>query len=217
MQVCDDACESWQVEEKEQEQEDYMGRVTLEQAEGMEKKKAKKEKGKAAFGWDIFNQDSLYNAHKKRLAKVPSLLPPLLSRSPMLVSPSFHFLSRMKPLNRKPQTPNPPHRLRQMQVDLEGYQKQKEEQGTDIYRDANSLAFGSTGFQPSQEKVESMVNDLLDKQEKRNKFSRRRGENEDDGVDYINDRNKHFNKKIERAFGEYTKVIKENLERGTAI
>ncbi|KAJ1465231.1 hypothetical protein T484DRAFT_1865783, partial [Baffinella frigidus] len=24
-------------------------------------------------------------------------------------------------------------------------------------------------------------------------------------VDYINDRNKHFNKKIERAFGEYTK------------
>ncbi len=37
------------------------------------------------------------------------------------------------------------------------------------------------------------------------------------GVDYINDRNKHFNKKIERAFGEYTKVIKENLERGTAL
>lgn len=30
------------------------------QAEAMEKKKAKKEKGKAAFGWDIFNQDSLY-------------------------------------------------------------------------------------------------------------------------------------------------------------
>ena len=36
-------------------------------------------------------------------------------------------------------------------------------------------------------------------------------------VDYINDRNKHFNKKIDRAFGEYTKVIRENLERGTAI
>ncbi len=26
----------------------------------MEKKKQKKEKGKAAFGWDIFNQDSLH-------------------------------------------------------------------------------------------------------------------------------------------------------------
>eukprot|EP00960_Hanusia_phi_P042929 755782-Hanusia_phi.AAC.4 len=28
----------------------------------------------------------------------------------------------------------------------------------------------------------------------------------DSDVDYINDRNKHFNKKIERAFGDYTKV-----------
>jgi hypothetical protein len=35
-------------------------RVIVLQAEAMEKKKAKKEKGKAAFGWDIFNQDSLY-------------------------------------------------------------------------------------------------------------------------------------------------------------
>ena len=41
----------------------------------MEKKKAKKEKNKAACGWDIFNQDSLHKAHKKRLATVP--LPPL--------------------------------------------------------------------------------------------------------------------------------------------
>ena len=30
-------------------------------------------------------------------------------------------------------------------------------------------------------------------------------------MDYINDRNKHFNKKIERAFGEYTKVINRYL------
>jgi len=159
--------------EEEEEEDDRMMRVTLEQAEGMEKKKAKKEKNKSACGWDIFNQDSLHKAHKKRLAT--------------------------------------------MKVDIEGYKAQKTSEAEDFYRDANSLAFGQGGFQPSQEKVEGMVNELLDKQEKRNKFSRRRGENEDDGVDYINDRNKHFNKKIERAFGEYTKVIKENLERGTAI
>eukprot|EP00624_Nannochloropsis_granulata_P005927 evm.model.NODE_42115_length_10595_cov_24.965267.1 len=33
---------------------------------------ARKEKGKAAFGWDVFNQDALYKAYKKRLAKLPS-------------------------------------------------------------------------------------------------------------------------------------------------
>ena len=30
--------------------------VTLEQADAMKKKSDKKEKGKAAFGWDVFNQ-----------------------------------------------------------------------------------------------------------------------------------------------------------------
>uniref|UniRef100_A0A6U4PM38 Pre-mRNA-splicing factor SYF2 n=1 Tax=Hemiselmis andersenii TaxID=464988 RepID=A0A6U4PM38_HEMAN len=160
-------------EEEEEDNDDRNSWITLEQADGIEKKKAKKEKNKAACGWDIFNQDSLHKAHKKRLAT--------------------------------------------MKVDLEGYKAQKAEQGDDVYRDANSLAFGQAGYQPPQEKVEAMVTELLDKQEKRNKFSRRRGENEDDGVDYINDRNKHFNKKIERAFGEYTKVIKSNLERGTAL
>lgn len=33
----------------------------------------KKEKGRAAFGWDVFNQDSLFKAYKKRLAKLPTV------------------------------------------------------------------------------------------------------------------------------------------------
>lgn len=47
-------------------------------------------------------------------------------------------------------------------------------------------------------------------------FSRRRAHRDRD-VDFINDRNAHFNKKIERAFGSYTQEIKANLERGTAL
>ena len=39
----------------------------------------------------------------------------------------------------------------------------------------------------------------------------------DKDVDFINDRNAHFNKKIERAFGAHTVEIKANLERGTAL
>ncbi|TDH65570.1 hypothetical protein CCR75_007952 [Bremia lactucae] len=34
-------------------------------------KMSKKEKRKAAFGWDVFNQDSLYKGYKKRLANLP--------------------------------------------------------------------------------------------------------------------------------------------------
>ena len=48
-------------------------------------------------------------------------------------------------------------------------------------------------------------------------FSRRRAFRADKDVDYINDRNAHFNKKIQRAFGAATAEIKANLERGTAL
>ena len=100
--------------------------------------------------------------------------------------------------------------------DIESYEKQKEEE-EDFYRDSNSLAAGGIGFQPTEKKLDCMVNDLLDAADRRAKFSRRRAEIVEADVDYINDRNKHFNKKIERAFGDYTKVIKENMERGTAL
>ena len=36
-------------------------------------------------------------------------------------------------------------------------------------------------------------------------------------VTFINDRNERFNKKIARSFDEYTKDLKDNLERGTAL
>lgn len=76
-----------------------------------------------------------------------------------------------------------------------------------------------TGQAPkvSEEKVAKMVKELKDREEKRNSFSRRRRYHEEKDIDSINDRNEHFNKKIERAFGKYTLEIKNNLERGTAL
>jgi len=52
---------------------------------------------------------------------------------------------------------------------------------------------------------------------KRGKYSRRRPFDEDADIDYINERNMKFNKKLERFYGKYTAEIKQNLERGTAI
>jgi pre-mRNA-splicing factor SYF2 len=62
-----------------------------------------------------------------------------------------------------------------------------------------------------------MVAELTDRGEKRKAFSRRRRFHDEKDIDSINDRNEHFNRKIERAFGKYTVEIKNNLERGTAL
>jgi len=69
----------------------------------------------------------------------------------------------------------------------------------------------------SEEKIERMVKELKDRDENRKSFSRRRRFRDEKDIDSINDRNEHFNKKIERAFGKYTLEIKNNLERGTAL
>eukprot|EP00670_Eutreptiella_braarudii_P025768 CAMPEP_0174378468 /NCGR_PEP_ID=MMETSP0811_2-20130205/122067_1 /TAXON_ID=73025 ORGANISM="Eutreptiella gymnastica-like, Strain CCMP1594" /NCGR_SAMPLE_ID=MMETSP0811_2 /ASSEMBLY_ACC=CAM_ASM_000667 /LENGTH=366 /DNA_ID=CAMNT_0015530691 /DNA_START=26 /DNA_END=1127 /DNA_ORIENTATION=+ len=59
--------------------------------------------------------------------------------------------------------------------------------------------------------------ELDDQAERRAKWSRRRQFWEAADVDYINERNKVFNDKIKRAFDPYTREIKQNLERGTAL
>lgn len=53
--------------------------------------------------------------------------------------------------------------------------------------------------------------------EKRNKFSRRRAHYDDADIDYINERNMNFNKKLARYYDPFTAEIKQNLERGTAV
>ena len=53
--------------------------------------------------------------------------------------------------------------------------------------------------------------------DKRKKYSRRRAFDPDSDVDYINERNKKFNEKLERFYGQHTAEIKQNLERGTAV
>ncbi|XWS67727.1 hypothetical protein CRYUN_Cryun04dG0030200 [Craigia yunnanensis] len=143
----------------------------LDTQEAAEAKYKKWEKDPAPFGWDVFNQKTLYNAYKKRTKNIG--------------------------------------------IDLEEYNKMKEAD-PEFYREASSLQYGKEP-KISEDKIDKMVKELKDREEKRNSFSRRRKFHEEKDIDSINDRNEHFNKKIERAFGKYTLEIKNNLERGTAL
>ncbi|XP_022146277.1 pre-mRNA-splicing factor syf2 [Momordica charantia] len=143
----------------------------LDTQEAAESKYKKWEKDPAPYGWDVFNQKTLYNAYKKRTKNV--------------------------------------------NVDLEEYNKMKDSD-PEFYREASSLQYGKAP-KISEDKIDNMVKELKERDEKRKSFSRRRKFHEDKDIDSINDRNEHFNKKIERAFGRYTLEIKNNLERGTAL
>jgi len=108
-------------------------------------------------------------------------------------------------------------RVKSIEFNEEEYKTQKEAtKEEDFFRDAHSINYGQN-IPVDRKKVERMVDELNKSVEKRKNYSRRRAHHEEKYVDYINERNKVFNQKIERAFGQYTAEVKQNLERGTAL
>eukprot|EP01102_Stenamoeba_stenopodia_P000867 TRINITY_DN10808_c0_g1_i1.p1 TRINITY_DN10808_c0_g1~~TRINITY_DN10808_c0_g1_i1.p1 ORF type:complete len:237 (-),score=92.90 TRINITY_DN10808_c0_g1_i1:84-794(-) len=95
------------------------------------------------------------------------------------------------------------------------YEKAKEEEKKDFYRDADNLKYGESKV--SAAAANRMVKELDERAAKRAQYSRRRTHYEEADVDYINERNRKYNDKISRAFDKYTGEIKQNLERGTAV
>lgn len=124
--------------------------IQAEKQLGGKKRKRNKE-SKEAYGWEVFNTDSLYRAYEKRVKKMPHL------------------------------KTNAPESLTQ------------------------------------EARVDFMAQETEQRIEKRNQFSRRRQHNADKDVTSINERNRHFNEKLERNYSKYATEIKSNLERGTAL
>ncbi|KAI0059997.1 SYF2-domain-containing protein [Artomyces pyxidatus] len=84
-----------------------------------------------------------------------------------------------------------------------------------LYRDANSLLYADN--KPSEDAIDRVIGKINRDVDKKRKFSRKRP-NEDEGdITYINEKNRVFNKKIARYFDKYTTEIRASFERGTAL
>ncbi|KAH9851046.1 SYF2-domain-containing protein [Lenzites betulinus] len=84
-----------------------------------------------------------------------------------------------------------------------------------LYRDANTLLYADS--KPSEDAIDKVIEKMNKDVDKKKKFSRKR-HNEDEGdVTYINERNRVFNKKIARYYDKYTSEIRASFERGTAL
>ncbi|KAJ1309944.1 hypothetical protein OPQ81_006703 [Rhizoctonia solani] len=84
-----------------------------------------------------------------------------------------------------------------------------------LYRDANTLLYGDN--KPSEEAIDRVVSKLNHDIDKRSKFSRKRNNEEEGDITYINERNRVFNKKIARFYDKYTAETRASFERGTAL
>lgn len=105
--------------------------------------------------------------------------------------------------------------VRQIKPDMEHYAQAKEKAGEAFYANVGTVVHGLHTDRKAA--IDRMAEDVEKQVEKRDKFSRRRMHDADADIDYINERNMKFNKKLERFYGTYTQEIKDNLERGTAV
>ncbi|KAG6849921.1 hypothetical protein H0H93_003632 [Arthromyces matolae] len=94
-------------------------------------------------------------------------------------------------------------------------QEQQQLAAANLYRDANTLIYGDN--KPSEDAIDKMVAKINQDIDKKSNFSRKRP-NEDEGdITYINEHNRVFNKKIARYYDKYTAEIRASFERGTAL
>ncbi|KAJ7391341.1 pre-mRNA-splicing factor syf2 [Desmophyllum pertusum] len=108
-------------------------------------------------------------------------------------------------------------RLTKQMKPSDDYKREKEEKGEAMmYPNVDDVNYGGQGKVP-EAAVDRMVADLEKQIEKREKYSRRRAHQDEADIDYINERNMKFNRKLARFYDPFTSEIKQNLERGTAI
>ncbi|XP_043239143.1 pre-mRNA-splicing factor syf2-like [Amphibalanus amphitrite] len=105
--------------------------------------------------------------------------------------------------------------VKQVKPDMEAYEAKKEAMGDAFYAGPGAIVHGH--HKDTKEAIDRLAEDVNKQIEKRAKFSRRRIHDDEADIDYINERNMKFNKKLERFYGQYTQEIKQNLERGTAV
>jgi pre-mRNA-splicing factor SYF2 len=179
--------------------------TSMRDAKGRKKNGNPDSDGKpASFGWAVFNQDAQFNAYEKRLNFLPTGSAGAAAASggggsaqPMNGVESTSLLARSIPA--------------QSAAAAAAAAQAKASEGqvvTAVYGGVNK---------PSKAGVDRMVAELAEGQKRKEKFSRRRAFNEDEDVNYINERNRIFNKKAMRAYEPYTLEIKQNIERGTAL
>ncbi|KAL9709344.1 Pre-mRNA-splicing factor SYF2 [Leucoagaricus gongylophorus] len=84
-----------------------------------------------------------------------------------------------------------------------------------LYRDSSTLLYGDN--KPSEEAIDRVVSKINKDIDQRGKFSRKRLNEAEGDITYINEQNRVFNKKIARYYDKYTAEIRASFERGTAL
>ncbi|GAA5901377.1 hypothetical protein JCM8208_001782 [Rhodotorula glutinis] len=84
-----------------------------------------------------------------------------------------------------------------------------------LYRDANSFVYAD--HKPTEDQIDRVIGKLNSDLDKRQKRSRKRADEDEGDITWINEKNRQFNRKLQRYYDDVTRETRENFERGTAL
>ncbi|BGP38059.1 Pre-mRNA-splicing factor SYF2 [Rhodotorula kratochvilovae] len=84
-----------------------------------------------------------------------------------------------------------------------------------LYRDANSFVYAD--HKPTEDQIDRVIGKLNSDLDKRQKRSRKREDEDQGDITWINEKNRQFNRKLQRYYDDVTRETRENFERGTAL
>ena len=193
--------------EAEKDEEEYSQWLLTQTVFDQQKKK---KKNKQMFGWNVFNEDALYDAHKKRLKDmvterdlIPGEMEKLKRVKEALRGDEQERVKEKGELMRKRLVAN------NILGDLRGKEKERVAQ---MNLTVDHI-LNDKGNEDEQRKGR-LVAALEKQKEKRDQFKRRRGIDPDSKITYINERNRAYNDKLYRHFGGFVRGIESKLERG---
>ena len=196
-------------EKYEEDEEDYNSWLLNQTAYDQHKKKKKR---KQMFGWNVFNEDALYDAHKKRLKDMVTEKERVPEEQKKLEKIKNLFENNT---NSKQNFEKEGDNIRRGFIanNMLSSLNQKEA-GTVAEMNARVQHILGDKSNEDEERKERLVKMLKKQLERREKFKRRRGMDPDSKVTYINERNRGYNDKLYRYFGNYVRGIESKLERG---
>jgi pre-mRNA-splicing factor SYF2 len=158
---------------------------------------------KKYFEWDMFNDDAQFRHHKKLVNKsLPN------AKKPRTAAAADDDNDDNNAADDDALTATAAAHISAAQAD--------DADAAVALDPAQNASLGRSSV-PREQALNRLVDTLHASAEKRAQFSRRRTEHEEADVDYINSKNKIFNKKIAKAYDAYSVEIRQNLERGSAI
>jgi pre-mRNA-splicing factor SYF2 len=163
----------------------------------------------------LYTVDKLpFFKHKKRKREEESKLDITAETAEYIQKREKRKIKSAEEYKRDPSLHSYHRRVEKLDVDLIEANQEQSRQLTEVKDD---FSYGSTSDTIPEKNKQLLAEEIIHTKKRNAEKRSKRVSKPEENIDFINNSNRLFNKKVSQAYEPYTAEIKQNLERGTAL